>query len=94
MTSEAGWLAGRGRTSRRRRLVSGNVVGANGRARVGAQVGSLAGGASEKWEAAAGAHAYTLPPVGWIFSSRQLGQRCIITVPITDPITDTTVCSM
>jgi len=53
MTSEAGWLAGRGRTSRRRRLVSGNVVGANGRARVGAQVGSLAGGASEKWEAAA-----------------------------------------
>jgi len=58
MTSEAGWLAGRGRTSRRRRLVSGNVVGANGRARVGAQVGSLAGGASEKWEAAAG-------PDGW-----------------------------
>jgi hypothetical protein len=57
MTSEAGRLAGRGRTNRRRRLVSGNVGGANGRAAWGS-VDGLAGGASAKWEAAAG-------PDGW-----------------------------
>jgi len=64
----------------------GGASGLAGRGGIG-KVGGGRGGA-------AGAHAYTLPPVGWIFSSRQLGQRCIITVPITDPITDTTVCSM
>ena len=57
---QAGRLAGVGRTNRRRRLVSGNVGGANGRgAWWGSVVGWLApGGASGKWEAAAG-------PDGW-----------------------------